>query len=707
MSDERPKLRPLKLFLDEPPRAEVPERFGFGESELDIGAEVWARTVARCILGVDGPFGIGIYGSWGKGKTSLLQRVMMLVATSTTNEVQEVGDTAQDIEVHHSCVYINAWAHERSDDPIIPLLHEIYAQLDGATETGRRAKQAVGCILTASLAAIEIAHLSHGEDPSPHIHEHLGHESHSRKSDDVKAPMNYKEWMASFYDSYLKNPRKEVQDALGNVAQSTGTREKIVVFIDDLDRCHPDNAVKILEALKLVLWHQHFVFVLALDDKIVTDYLTERYLKLYGFKEDDESDRASAKNIGQMYLDKIIQLPFPIPRYAKTSLERFYDDLVAQSHQVGPANTVLPLLRESLVRASHGIPRTLKRLMNQLLVDLAMFEEVEAELPEKQRILPERAARAFAINRILPDEIGKRLFRELSSDQKSCNAVLSQLRDEATSAGRFGSDPSAALHRWDPTSDIGFQIFEEVKRTKMLSLFEGDGVAWLTDEALRTRTLEFLVEQRGLDFDTVESQRQLVDRVIRSTLNVDSDTPITRERLDEITSLHLIGESLSDEGLVLLTQLTQLEDLLLSGTHVTDNGLSCLAEFKRLRSLGVTYSSIGDNALAKLSQLTQLERLFLSYTLVTDAGLVHLSALENLRGLSLAGCNISTLGVNSLTCLDNLHELDLSGTAVDNEAIPDLLELEELRTLDLSDSQVTTGGKKVLDGKLPNIELVR
>ena len=57
---------------------------------------------------------------------------------------------------------------------------------------------------------------------------------------------------------------------------------RVVVFIDDLDRCQADKAFELLENVKLVLCQPGFVFVLALNHAVVDAYLTHLAETRYG-----------------------------------------------------------------------------------------------------------------------------------------------------------------------------------------------------------------------------------------------------------------------------------------------------------------------------------------------------------------------------------------------------------------------------------------
>lgn len=69
--------------------------------------------------------------------------------------------------------------------------------------------------------------------------------------------------------------------------------DRIVILIDELDRCHPDYAIALLEAMKLVFDQDGFVFVLMVNREYLENVAAHRF----GVLEDGES-----------YLDKFVDL---------------------------------------------------------------------------------------------------------------------------------------------------------------------------------------------------------------------------------------------------------------------------------------------------------------------------------------------------------------------------------------------------------------
>ena len=128
-------------------------------------------------------------------------------------------------------------------------------------------------------------------------------------------------------------------------------------FIDDLDRCQPKVALSLLEALKLYLDFPGCVYVLGVDRQPLEAAIGSSYAGL---------DIAA-----ESYLDKIVQVPFTIPRIHADAMKRYVDEWIPNE---------LDSCRELLANAGADDPRQVKRILNSLLinhrlVDLEQFAD--------------------------------------------------------------------------------------------------------------------------------------------------------------------------------------------------------------------------------------------------------------------------------------------------------------------------------------------
>ncbi len=99
---------------------------------------------------------------------------------------------------------------------------------------------------------------------------------------------------------------------------------RIVLYIDDLDRCEPERVVEVLQAVHLLLASKIFVVVVAVDVRWLRRSLTlhyDRLLQTDGETHDDEG-RPTPKN----YLEKIFQIPFSLRPMGSEGFSALVDD---------------------------------------------------------------------------------------------------------------------------------------------------------------------------------------------------------------------------------------------------------------------------------------------------------------------------------------------------------------------------------------------
>lgn len=99
---------------------------------------------------------------------------------------------------------------------------------------------------------------------------------------------------------------------------------RIVLYIDDLDRCHPDKVVEVLQAVHLLVAFPLFNVVVGVDPRWLERSLRRQYVGKVGTgrKQDQESFDPND------YLEKIFQIPYSLRPLEATGFDALVDDLV-------------------------------------------------------------------------------------------------------------------------------------------------------------------------------------------------------------------------------------------------------------------------------------------------------------------------------------------------------------------------------------------
>jgi len=119
---------------------------------------------------------------------------------------------------------------------------------------------------------------------------------------------------------------KQMSELLTEQAKHDGDLpriDRVVLYIDDLDRCPPKRVVEVLEAVHLILALRLFVVVLAVDPRWLLQSLELHYSELLAEHEGDEW-KSSPLN----YLEKIIQLPFTLRPMSAEGVATLVGDLL-------------------------------------------------------------------------------------------------------------------------------------------------------------------------------------------------------------------------------------------------------------------------------------------------------------------------------------------------------------------------------------------
>ena len=170
-----------------------------------------------------------------------------------------------------------------------------------------------------------------------------------------------------------------IRQDLEGFAESLPDGVKVVIFIDDLDRCDPRKAVEVLEAVKLLLEFERFIVFIALDARIITQAVEEHYGQVL----------AEAEITGYEYLDKIVQIPFSIPEPPLHELRKFVASLVNPEEKREEKKTELstPL---QLERPDSGTGETVAQIEGQVKEQIGGYLE-EPTKEEAEELLEEEA----------------------------------------------------------------------------------------------------------------------------------------------------------------------------------------------------------------------------------------------------------------------------------------------------------------------------
>lgn len=330
-----------------------------------LGQDPAIRTLVNTLQRIPTPACIALYGSWGAGKSTVLHSA----AKRWKND--KLGPV----------VWFDPWEYERQDDLLTPFLFHIVDQLGLSGARLERAKALAGSILKVLVsltARVGLAYATAGisevakaaaapfdkfkpEDFAQYFTEHKEYQ------DAVKSTkLRFAELVALGIEEFRAT----------NQELPSGSDPRVAIYIDDVDRCLPDNVVALIEGIKLLLAgdgvtpqlvadeskkaSNKAVFVFALDRQIVGEAIRARYPN-------------STLYTGENYLEKIFDVSLEVPPARADGIKQLITDCLQDGDRLNrltkpfeSTENGLELLVGVLSQPVFANPRVIKRVLNRL-----------------------------------------------------------------------------------------------------------------------------------------------------------------------------------------------------------------------------------------------------------------------------------------------------------------------------------------------------
>jgi WD40 repeat protein len=146
--------------------------------------------------------------------------------------------------------------------------------------------------------------------------------------------------------------RAAYQEWLSSGSETPPPLQRIVLYIDDLDRCRPERVVQTLEAVHLLLALPLFIVVVGVDARWLLRSLHHHHSSLFtGAEHPPEADVRQVADVTLDYLDKIFQIPYalrPMDQHASLFMRSLLEDRDRMGGGSGPiADSTLQLVEGS------------------------------------------------------------------------------------------------------------------------------------------------------------------------------------------------------------------------------------------------------------------------------------------------------------------------------------------------------------------------
>lgn len=299
------------------------------------------------------PVTVGVFGGWGSGKSSIIRM--------THARLLEEEDVL--------CVSFNGWLFESYEDAKAALMGTILDEVRTKRTLSAKAEglmsrllarvdwfRTMGLVgkgaltLATGLPAFGPSDLkglfkegSPSEETLATLKEHAG-------GLDVEALAKI---VRDAPDEDIRKTVREFHDDFAELIEETGLKA-LVVFIDDLDRCLPDTVIETLEAIRLFLSAPRTAFVVGADENLIHHAVERRFPEARGVR----------PNVGQDYLEKLVQIPIRVPPLGRGEIETYMSLLFADLRMGEGFDALLTGLREEF--GKDGEPGPIERFDRQL-----------------------------------------------------------------------------------------------------------------------------------------------------------------------------------------------------------------------------------------------------------------------------------------------------------------------------------------------------
>lgn len=370
-------------------------------TEDSLQLSTYIEGISEFISECPTPMTISIQGDWGAGKTTIFNLVSNHLNNRGLSKDEQKDWNWEIIKDFNDAQYpvipINTWQFAVAgykDNLTVVLISLIYNQIKAAikatnpTEEKLKGAKKVfegeadgfnNCLAMCFKTTLVVAaHLLGGDSAGSLV----GNAMKKNEIPDV---------------TYVQKMRDMMQKGI-NALCSIMKKDRIIIFIDDLDRLEPRNALDLLEGMKNFIDCENCVFVLAIDQKVVFQGVKEKYGDEMG------------TTLGSKFFDKIIQVPFTLPMVS-------YDvkEYIKKLRPTEADNKGLIEKYDLIVCAlTDKNPRGLKRLFSMFLL-YEKFENLkENDYREKEILL---AILAFQLQ-LKDEDIFSSLLAEVSGIDK-------------------------------------------------------------------------------------------------------------------------------------------------------------------------------------------------------------------------------------------------------------------------------------------------
>lgn len=429
-----------KILLDTPTKTPA---LGYRE----IGS-----ALATIISQSEARFTVGIFGGWGAGKTTLM--------------------TAIKETLPKDCIVVvdfNAWRFEREPQLLLPLLDVIREALvkwsSGRDEDTKQKVRSMAARVGRVVRGLATGLSGQiGLPGAATVNYDVG------KAIDALSSGEESDSAQSLYVAAFR----ELESTFSEFSQ--GGIDRVVIFVDDLDRCLPSNALDVLESIKLFFDLPGFVFVVGIDEDVVERAIRAKFTnqeELHSTPTPDGGDGSTfitrnTQRLGREYIKKIFQVPYALPAMVPQQLDdllgSMYDEAaLAPAQRKDLEERLRPYIGYVAVKRRVN-PREVKRFINAYILQTLVRPQLDRDTVLALQTLAFRTEWEELYDAILSDSalFIDALNRYCDGNRAAFEELSPNLGTLPSDLGRYLRSPSAAPLTKHSSLDIYLSSLREI-----------------------------------------------------------------------------------------------------------------------------------------------------------------------------------------------------------------------------------------------------
>jgi predicted KAP-like P-loop ATPase len=305
------------------------------------------------------PVSVGVFGDWGAGKSTIIELTKEKIRKNEQEYIQ---------------ISFDAWLYQGYDDAKAALLETIASELliivkdnEGLYKKTKSLFARVNKIRALGIAA-DAGFATMGVPTGGLLGKLFGGISDKLTDDDIsndeaaigEGIVAAKKFVGSNKDLISKeenkSPPQEIKafrDEYSSILKEIN--KPLIIYVDNLDRCTPINAISTLEAIRLFLFLPKTAFVIAADEDMIRAAVQEYH-------------KGSTVRHHTDYLDKLIQIPLYVPKPGVLEIRAYLFMLISIDMKLSleSRENIQKRLEESLQNAWQEDPVSIEQLVDEL-----------------------------------------------------------------------------------------------------------------------------------------------------------------------------------------------------------------------------------------------------------------------------------------------------------------------------------------------------